>query len=47
MPTLAPHCVCCSAGEQSFILQNISPQEEIATPPKNKSGGSQRHQFLR
>jgi len=33
--------------KQSPALRDISTQKEIAAPPKSKSGGSQRHQFMR
>src|SRR3990172_7923329 len=33
--------------KQSLVLRDISVQKEIATPPKGKSGGSQRHQFIK
>ena len=32
--------------KQPLVLQNTSRQQEIASPPKNKSGGSQRHQYV-
>jgi hypothetical protein len=32
--------------KQSPVLQDVLTQKEITTPPKGKSGGSQRHQFM-
>jgi hypothetical protein len=34
-------------AEAISCLQDISTQKEIAAPPKTKSGGSQRHQFMK
>jgi hypothetical protein len=33
--------------KQSPALLGISGQKEVAAPPKNKGGGSQRHKFTR
>jgi hypothetical protein len=33
--------------KQSPVLEDIAGQKEVAAPPKNKVGGSQRHKFTK
>jgi len=51
MPTLAPYATSsrCSFGiavSNLLFYEIYFAQKEIATPPANKSGGSQRHKFI-